>query len=55
LPDTLAADFRQFAAESVARARVGEVSADAALFTDDHAPVEQVVHGIIWDFLTASE
>jgi hypothetical protein len=21
-------------------------------FTDDHAPVEQVVHGIIWDFLT---
>ncbi|MBI1295500.1 spermine synthase [bacterium] len=55
LPDTLAADFRQFAAESVARARVGTSFPDILTFTDDHAPVEQVVHGIIWDFLTASE
>lgn len=27
---------------------------DALVFTDDHAPVEQVVHRIIWDFMVGS-
>lgn len=27
---------------------------DAIVFTDDHAPVEQVVHRIIWDFMVGS-
>ena len=27
---------------------------DALVFTDDHAPVEQVIHRIIWDFIIGS-
>ncbi|MEZ4634689.1 MAG: fused MFS/spermidine synthase [Caldilineaceae bacterium] len=53
LPGSLATEFRQFAAESVPRARPGQFTPQTAVFTDDHAPVEQVVHGIIWDFITA--
>jgi predicted membrane-bound spermidine synthase len=55
LPADLPSEFRQFSVESIARARSGQLNAEAAIFTDDRAPVEQVVHGIIWDFLTAGE
>ncbi len=55
LPPDLPADFRQFAVESVARARPGVIEPGADIFTDDHAPVEQVVHSIIWDFLTVTD
>lgn len=55
LPDSLPAEFRQFAADSVAYVRSGHIEPDAAIFSDDHAPVEQVVHEIIWDFLTTTE
>lgn len=49
-PDTPPA-FRQFAADSLPRSRVATPPADAPVFTDDRAPVERVVHGIILDFL----
>ncbi len=51
LPDSLPAEFRSFATEAASRARVAAPPAGTPIFTDDRAPVEQVVHGIIWDFL----
>jgi hypothetical protein len=55
LPAALPEEFRRFAAESALRVRSGEIQPDAVIFTDDHAPVEQVVHGIIWDFVTSGD
>jgi predicted membrane-bound spermidine synthase len=52
LPDSFPLEFRQFVAESVTRTRLVAPTPGALVFTDDHAPVEQVVHGIIWDFVT---
>jgi spermidine synthase len=52
LPATLPAEFRQFAQQAAGQARLVPPSATTTIFTDDHAPVEQVVHGIIWDFMT---
>ncbi len=52
LPAKLPEEFRSFAAESVARVRVADPPTAAALFTDDKAPVEALIHGIILDFLT---
>ncbi|MBI3960442.1 MAG: fused MFS/spermidine synthase [Chloroflexi bacterium] len=51
LPDSLPAEFRNFAVEATRRARNATPPQDTPIFTDDRAPVEQVVHGIIWDFL----
>ncbi len=51
LPDTLDPEFRAFARQAVAYAREPIPGPDAPIFTDDRAPVEQVVHGIIWDFM----
>lgn len=55
LPAALPEEFRHFAVESLAHVRPGLILADAPVFTDDRAPVEQVVHGIIWDFVTATD
>ena len=51
LPDSLPAEFRSFAAQAAFYARPATPPPGTPIFTDDHAPVEQVVHGIIWDFL----
>lgn len=51
LPDELPLAFRSFAADAAERARPAAPPAGTPLFTDDRAPVEQLVHGIIWDFL----
>ena len=49
-PD-LPVEFRDFARSALPHTRPANPPADAPLFTDDKAPVEQVVHGIILDFL----
>lgn len=51
LPASVPAEFRAFAEEAVAYARIADAPADAPLFTDDRAPVEQLVHSIIVDYL----
>lgn len=52
LPESLPAEFRAFATTAVARARPLTPAAATLVFTDDRAPVEQVVHRIIWSFMT---
>jgi hypothetical protein len=54
LPTTLPMEFRNFAQQAIQVARVAAPSATTPVFTDDHAPVERIVHSIILDFLTAS-
>jgi predicted membrane-bound spermidine synthase len=55
LPDTLPVEFRDFAQQATQVARVASPPATTPIFTDDHAPVERIVHSIILDFLTASQ
>lgn len=55
LPDSLPEEFRAFAVDAATRARAAAPPTDTPIFTDDRAPVEQVVHGIILDFLQGSE
>ena len=55
--------FRQFALEvagctsqstcdrNLSRVRAPDPPEDTPVLTDDHAPVERLVHGIIWSFL----
>ena len=45
-------EFRTFVAQAATQARVAQPPASAPIFTDDHSQVEQVVHGLIVDFLT---
>jgi spermidine synthase len=52
LPESLPSEFRAFAAEAANHIRLATPPPDALIFRDDHAPVEQVVHRIIWSFLT---
>jgi predicted membrane-bound spermidine synthase len=54
LPESLPPPFREFAATAQRVARVAAPPSTAPVFTDDHAPVERVVHGIILDYLTAT-
>ncbi len=54
LPAHLPLPFRTFAAGAVAQSRLlpaPPAGTAAVIFTDDHAPVEWVVHRIIWDFM----
>ena len=63
MPSTLPRQFRQFALEvagcasesscdlNLSRVRATSPPADTPVLTDDHAPVERLVHGIIWSFL----
>jgi len=55
LPETLPEEFRAFVAQAVPQARLAAPPADTPIFTDDRAPVEQLVHGIIWDFLQGAD
>lgn len=54
LPESLPVEFRDFVQEAIQVARPAMPPADAPVFTDDHAPVERIVHSIILDFLSAS-
>ena len=49
--DSFPAEFRAFVQQAVTQARVAAPPADAPIFTDDRAQVEQVVHGLILDYL----
>ena len=51
MPPSLPLEFREFARESAARVRQADPPAGTPVFTDDRAPVEQLVHKIIWNFL----
>ncbi|MEZ4581508.1 MAG: fused MFS/spermidine synthase [Caldilineaceae bacterium] len=54
LDTTYPPEFRSFAQEASTQIRPANPPADAPVFTDDKAPVERVVHGIILDYLTLS-
>lgn len=54
LPSSLPEEFRTFARAAQAVARPASPPPDAPIMTDDHAPVERIVHGIILDFLTGA-
>jgi predicted membrane-bound spermidine synthase len=54
LPSTLPAEFRDFAQAATQVARPATPPHGTPVFTDDHAPVERIVHSIILDFLTTS-
>lgn len=54
LPPTLPAEFRDFAQRVTQVARIAAPPPETPIFTDDHAPVERIVHSIILDFLTAN-
>ena len=54
LDTTYPPEFRSFAQEAGAQIRPANPPADAPVFTDDKAPVERVVHGIILDYLALS-
>jgi len=45
-------EFQTFVASAATQARVAQPPVDAPIFTDDRSQVEQVVHGLIVDFLT---
>ena len=51
LPDTLPAEFIAFVNNAALHARQAMPPSDAPIFTDDRSQVEQVVHGLIVDFL----
>lgn len=53
LSESLPAEFRTFAQRALPQTRLVQPEPTAIIFTDDRAPVEQVVHRIIWDFLFA--
>jgi predicted membrane-bound spermidine synthase len=55
LPETMPMEFRQFAQKASAQAREVVLSLTSPIFTDDRAPVEQVVHRIILDFMTRDD
>jgi predicted membrane-bound spermidine synthase len=51
-PGEVPNEFRDFVQEAVQQARAPQTGPNTPVFTDDHSQVEQVVHGILWDFLT---
>ena len=51
LSDRRPAEFRAFVQQAATQARVSSRPAAASIFTDDRAQVEQVVHGLILDYL----
>lgn len=51
LPKTLPVEFQAFAQQTASQLRQLTPLTDGVVFTDDHAPVEQVVHRIIWNFM----
>jgi predicted membrane-bound spermidine synthase len=54
LPADLPEEFRHFAQTAQAYARPANPPQVHSVFTDDHAPVERIVHRIIWDYLQSN-
>lgn len=52
LPESLAPELREFAHTAITVTRIATPPADAPILTDDRAPVERIVHGIILSYLT---
>jgi predicted membrane-bound spermidine synthase len=52
LPPALPAEFAEFAVEASQYARIASPPPETPVLTDDHAPVEWLVHRIIFDYLT---
>lgn len=55
LPETLPSEFIAFIVSAAKTARVASPPSDTLIFTDDHSRVEQIVHGLIVDFMLARE
>ena len=51
LPEHLPGEFRAFAATTVANVRAGRPDLDMTPWTDDKAPIERIVHRIVWNWL----
>jgi spermidine synthase len=51
LPAAMPEEFLRFAQQAAARVRVAAPSPSAPILTDDRSPIEQIVHGVIVDFL----
>ncbi|MEM7534511.1 MAG: fused MFS/spermidine synthase [Chloroflexota bacterium] len=51
LPDSIPVEFREFAQVATTYARTATVVEDAPIMTDDHAPIERIVHSIVFDFI----
>ena len=54
LPSSVAHEFRQFALQSSSRVREADPPVGTPVLTDDRAPVEHLVHKIIWSFLRSN-
>ena len=54
LPGHLSEEFRAFAATTVDQIRVEGPDPDLKIWTDDQAPIERIVHRIVWNWLLAS-
>lgn len=54
LPGHLSEEFRAFAATTVDQIRVEGPDPDLEIWTDDKAPIERIVHRIVWNWLLAS-
>ena len=51
LPGHLSEEFRAFAATTVDQIRVEGPDPDLEIWTDDKAPIERIVHRIVWNWL----
>lgn len=54
LPGHLPEEFRAFAATTVDQIRVEGPDPNLRIWTDDQAPIERIVHRIVWNWLLAS-
>ena len=54
LPGHLSEEFRAFAAPSVDQIRVASPDPNLEIWTDDKAPIEWIVHRIVWHWLVAA-
>ena len=56
LPGHVSEEFRAFTATTIDQIRVERPDPDLEIWTDDKAPIERIVHRIVWNWLiTASE
>ncbi len=54
MPGYLSGEFRAFAATTVDQIRVEGPDPDLRIWTDDQAPIERIVHRIVWNWLVNS-
>lgn len=55
MSESLPAEFREFAQRAATQAHEASFPPEQQLLTDDHAPVERIVHSIIWDFFVGPQ